>query len=57
MNRMGKFITSPYQDELCDDDIYQTIKGGRFFEKGKSLPMIQMLLEGAVLDKSVKVEL
>lgn len=48
-------LVAPTQDELCDDDIYQTIKrGGRFFEKGKSLPMIQMLLEGAVLDKSVK---
>lgn len=48
-------LVTPTQDELCDYDVYQTIKrGGRFFEKGKSLPMIQMLLEGAVLNKSVR---
>lgn len=48
-------LVAPTQNELSDDVIYQTIKrGGRFLEKGKSLPMIQMLLEGAVFNKSVK---
>ena len=45
----------PDKDELTERALYQIIKrGGRFIEKGKSLPMVQMLLEGAVLDKEVK---
>lgn len=43
------------QAEVLGDSLYQIIKrGGRFFEKGKSLPMIQMLMEGAVLKGKIE---
>ena len=48
-------LTAPLENELSDTSLYQIIKrGGRFLEKGKSLPMIQMLLEGAILDNKTK---
>jgi CRISPR type III-A-associated RAMP protein Csm4 len=48
-------LVSPIENELSETSLYQAIKrGGRFYEKGKSLPMIQMLLEGAVLDNELK---
>ncbi|HPL06169.1 MAG TPA: type III-A CRISPR-associated RAMP protein Csm4 [Bacteroidales bacterium] len=44
-------LTIPKKDDLSENDLYQIIKrGGRFLTKGKSLPMIQMLQEGAVLN-------
>lgn len=48
-------LVACHQNEALDKSLYQSIKrGGRFLEKGKSLPMIQMLVEGAVLDKNIK---
>lgn len=48
-------LIAPKMNELNGDSFYQVIKrGGRFLEKGKSLPMIQMLLEGAVFDYEIK---
>ncbi len=48
-------LIAPEKNWLTDDSFYQVIKrGGRFLEKGKSLPMIQMLLEGAVFDSEIK---
>jgi CRISPR-associated protein Csm4 len=47
-------LTAPKKDELTENALYQIIKrGGRFLEKGKSLPMVQMLHEGAVFDNEV----
>lgn len=44
-------LTTPKENDLSENDLYQIIKrGGRFLTKGKSLPMIQMLQEGAVLN-------
>ena len=48
-------LVAPQENELSENALYQIIKrGGRFLEKGKSLPMVQMLLEGAVFDNDVK---
>ena len=48
-------LIAPDENELTENSLYQTIKrGGRFLEKGKYLPMIQMLLEGAVFDTEIK---
>ena len=48
-------LIAPKNDTLTENSFYQVIKrGGRFLEKGKSLPMIQMLLEGAVFDSEIK---
>lgn len=48
-------LVAPKQSKFSDGIVYQTIKrGGRFLEKGKSLPMIQMLLEGAVFDQLIE---
>jgi CRISPR-associated protein Csm4 len=48
-------LIAPREKELSENSLYQIIKrGGRFLEKGKSLPMVQMLLEGAVFDTSIK---
>ncbi|GHT36943.1 type III-A CRISPR-associated RAMP protein Csm4 [Bacteroidia bacterium] len=48
-------LIAPNEDELTETSLYQISKrGGRFIEKGKSLPMIQMLLEGTVFDTDVK---
>lgn len=47
-------LIAPNQEELSENSLYQIIKrGGRFLEKGKSLPMVQMLLEGAVFDNNI----
>ena len=47
-------LIAPNKNELSKNSLFQIIKrGGRFFKKGKSLPMIQMLLEGAVFDRDV----
>lgn len=48
-------LIAPRENELTEKSIYQVIKrGGRFLEKGKSLPMVQMLKEGAVFDTKIK---
>lgn len=48
-------LVAPIENELTEKSLYQIIKrGGRFFEKGKSLPMKQMLLEGAILEQNIK---
>lgn len=48
-------LTAPLENELSDSSLYQIIKrGGRFLEKGKSLPMVQMLLEGAIFNNETK---
>jgi CRISPR-associated protein Csm4 len=48
-------LVAPGENELTGKSLYQIIKrGGRFLEKGKSLPMVQMLLEGAVFDAEIK---
>ncbi|MDR1975200.1 MAG: type III-A CRISPR-associated RAMP protein Csm4 [Bacteroidales bacterium] len=48
-------LIAPDEKELTGNSFYQIIKrGGRFLEKGKCLPMIQMLLEGAVFDTKIK---
>lgn len=48
-------LVAPEKNALTVNSFYQVIKrGGRFLEKGKSLPMIQMLLEGAVFDSEIK---
>lgn len=48
-------LVAPQENELSENSLYQVIKrGGRFLEQGKSLPMIQMLLEGAVFDKEIE---
>lgn len=53
--RVSVSLTAPNENELSENALYQIIKrGGRFIEKGKSLPMVQMLLEGAVFDNDVK---
>ena len=47
-------LTAPAENELGDNSLYQTSKrGGRFLEKGRCLPMIQMLLEGAVFETEI----
>lgn len=47
-------LIAPNENELTENSLYQTIKrGGRFIEKGNCLPMIQMLLEGAVFDNEI----
>jgi len=44
-------LSIPKDDNLSKNDLYQIIKrGGRFLTKRKSLPMIQMLQEGAILN-------
>jgi CRISPR-associated protein Csm4 len=53
--RSSLSLIAPHENELTETSLYQTInRGGRFFEKGKCLPMIQMLLEGAVFDTEIK---
>jgi CRISPR-associated protein Csm4 len=53
--RSSLSLIAPNENELTETSLYQTIKrGGRFLEKGKCLPMIQMLLEGAVFDTEIK---
>lgn len=53
--RVSVSLTAPNENELSENALYQIIKrGGRFIEKGKSLPMVQMLLEGTVFDNEVK---
>jgi CRISPR-associated protein Csm4 len=48
-------LIAPKENELTENSLYQVIKrGGRFLEKGKCLPMIQMLLEGAVFNSDIK---
>lgn len=48
-------LIAPLNNDLAANSFYQVIKrGGRFLEKGKSLPMVQMLLEGAVLEPSTE---
>jgi CRISPR-associated protein Csm4 len=48
-------LIAPNENELSKNSLYQVIKrGGRFLETGKSLPTIQMLLEGAVFDTEIK---
>lgn len=48
-------LIAPRKDDLISKSFYQVIKrGGRFFKKGKYLPMIHMLLEGAVFEADVK---
>ena len=47
-------LIAPKENELTKNSLYQIIKrGGRFIEKGKCLPMIQMLLEGVVTDTEI----
>ena len=53
--RCSVSLIAPNENELTENSLYQIIKrGGRFLEKGKCLPMIQMLLEGAVFDAGIK---
>jgi CRISPR-associated protein Csm4 len=48
-------LIAPDENALTENSFYQVIKrGGRFIEKGKCLPMIQMLLEGAVLETYIR---
>jgi CRISPR/Cas system CSM-associated protein Csm4 (group 5 of RAMP superfamily) len=53
--RSSLSLVAPNENELTETALYQTMKrGGRSLGKGKSLPMIQMLSEGAVFDTEVK---
>jgi len=53
--RCSVSLIAPQKNELMENSLYQTIKrGGRFAERGKCLPMIQMLLEGAVFDTEIQ---
>ena len=53
--RASLSLIAPNENELTENALYQVVKrGGRFLEKGKSLPMIQMLSEGAVFDTDIK---
>lgn len=53
--RSSLSLIAPNENELTKNSLYQIVKrGGRFFKEGKSLPMLQMLLEGAVFDKDIK---
>ncbi|MBW6536427.1 MAG: hypothetical protein K0B11_15565 [Mariniphaga sp.] len=48
-------LIAPRKNALAENLYYQIIKrGGRFLEKGKSLPMMQMLLEGAILETDIE---
>lgn len=48
-------LTLPDKNELTKNALYHIIKrGGRFIENGKSLPMVQMISEGSVLNNDVK---
>jgi len=48
-------LIAPQKNDLTENSFYRVIKrGGRFLERGKSLPMIQMLLEGAVLETNIE---
>lgn len=50
---MGLSLIAPQSDENYSDCFYQIIKrGGRYLTSGKSLQMIQMLEEGAVLSSN-----
>ena len=52
--RASVSLIAPNKNELTGNSLYQIIKrGGRFLERGKSLPMIQMLFEGAVFDTEI----
>ena len=52
--RASVSLIAPNENELSENSLYQIIKrGGRFLENGKCLPMIQMLLEGAVFDTGI----
>ncbi|MDR1898217.1 MAG: hypothetical protein LBR10_15680, partial [Prevotellaceae bacterium] len=53
--RSSLSLIAPNEKEVTEKSLYQIIKrGGRFLEKGRCLPMIQMLLEGAVFDNRIK---
>jgi CRISPR-associated protein Csm4 len=53
--RSSLSLIAPNENELSETSLYQMIKrGGRFLERSKCLPMIQMLLEGAVFDTQIK---
>ena len=53
--RASVSLIAPNENELTENSLYQIIKrGGRFLEKGKCLPITQMLLEGAVFDTEIE---
>ena len=48
-------LIAPDKNELTENSLYQIIKrGGRLLENGNCLPMVQMLLEGAVFDTKIE---
>jgi len=52
--RASVSLIVPNENGLSKNALYQVIKrGGRFLENGMCLPMIQMLLEGAVFDTEI----
>lgn len=48
-------LVAPRQDEDTSHSLYQLIKrGGRYVGDGGSLPVLQMLLEGAIFDRRIE---
>lgn len=51
--RSSLSLIAPHKGELTANSLYQIIKRGGHFFDGQSLPVIQMLLEGAVFDSVI----